>query len=288
MRRQRLPILALLVLVLLAAGAAAQSGTPYPPNCVASGPGLLGGKAGALAEFLIQAFDDRNQPVTVGGAAWSVEVDGQLSGVPRIVDLGNGNYTVSFNRTSAGVATIQVSLDRVPVAGSPFRPLLEAGAPSPRSCRLSGDGLRGGTLSRQTEFGLSVTVMDAWGNRRGRGGDPVYTSLRGPVEIGVDMVDLENGAYAGRFEVVREGIYQLSITLGPGGPHLGESPLSVRFRDKEPLKSSELQPWLLALVGGTLGLALLSGAYCACAKWQRRRALERQPLLIERLSGTAF
>lgn len=115
------------------------AGKTEPSNCRAFGANLHHGIAGKPLSFHVLARDAYSNQRLSGGDAFHVHVSCASGSHPElalhlkkwsaeatITDLNNGTYGVSWSSNFAGWYSVAVSLDRVPVHGSPFRVCLLA------------------------------------------------------------------------------------------------------------------------------------------------------------------
>ena len=91
--------------------------------CTASGAGLSSALVRVEARFTIQARDRFNQKKNRGGDPFAVEfiTASRAAANGRVVDHGNGKYTVRYVCLAPGLYTVQVSVHGRHIAGSPFR-----------------------------------------------------------------------------------------------------------------------------------------------------------------------
>jgi len=105
------------------------------------GSGLVGGTTGTALSFTIQAFNANGVAIDFGGANFNVNVNGPgNNGAKRylvrkkttssptnlLTDNGDGTYTDTYTPNKPGRWTVEVTLDGVPLQGSPFRPKIKA------------------------------------------------------------------------------------------------------------------------------------------------------------------
>lgn len=118
-------------------------GSPFRPSvmdgclaarsCTASGPCLYDGVAGEPCEIVITARDCNDNPLHVGGAVFQTRIralrpacnqyDGWCESFDerqRPTDLGDGRYLLSWSAPVAAVYSLEVTLDRTHIRGSPF------------------------------------------------------------------------------------------------------------------------------------------------------------------------
>jgi adhesin/invasin len=114
------------------------------------------GFAGSATTITVQARSATGAPMTTGGDAVTVSVSGaNPAGSLSVADNGNGTYTASYTPQVSGTDQVAITLNGVPIAGSPFTSNVSAASPS--------------------QIGFLTQPRD---QRRGR-------ELRPPIEVGV-------------------------------------------------------------------------------------------------------
>ena len=94
-----------------------------PSHCVAHGEGLSRVIVGQEASFVVTAKNKRDTPLTTGGDGVRVDVSSTREEVilPRIFDLRNGKYRVTYMPKLSGVVTISVRMYDLPIKNSEFK-----------------------------------------------------------------------------------------------------------------------------------------------------------------------
>ena len=135
----------------------AEPGKADPEACVAAGRGLRTAVVNQLAQFVVTAHDAYGGRVPVGGASVSVQVRGTRPPSNlrvRLKDLSNGSYLAEYRPEVSGEVLVLVSVNGVPIAGSPFAVSVVTLRPEPSRCLLHGDGLRLAVARVPTTFNL--------------------------------------------------------------------------------------------------------------------------------------
>ena len=137
--------------------------------CVAAGDGLKAATTRKLATFTIEAgFVGGGTPPTRqrqqdGGDTFVVLLRGRGERVrPRIVDNGNGQYTVAFKPYVSGKLAIAIAFGGQPIPGSPFTCHVGTPTASAPHCMVRGAALTSAIARRQESFELSF--CDSGGN----------------------------------------------------------------------------------------------------------------------------
>jgi len=100
-----------------------EPGVPYGPTSIANGPGLSQAVTTKPANFTVQTMDRWNNTVTHGGAQFVIAIKDNVDGAtstPTIDDLNNGAYSVGYILSQSGDYFVQVQLNGLGIAGSPF------------------------------------------------------------------------------------------------------------------------------------------------------------------------
>jgi hypothetical protein len=115
--------------VLLSRVGALSDSTPHASYCTASGPGLSqAASVRTEARFTVQLRDRFRQAKTTGGDPLAVEFLGAARGTAtgRVIDRGDGKYTVRYLCVTPGTYSLQVSLAGAHISGSPFKITVQA------------------------------------------------------------------------------------------------------------------------------------------------------------------
>jgi hypothetical protein len=89
------------------------------------------GVAGTATVITVQARTTSGAPMTTGGATVTVTVTGDNpAGALSVTDQGNGTYTASYTPQNAGTDQVAITLNGVPIAGSPYTSVVVAASPS--------------------------------------------------------------------------------------------------------------------------------------------------------------
>lgn len=89
------------------------------------------GVAGTATVIAVQARTSTGAAMTSGGDAVTVTVTGDNpAGALPVTDNGNGTYTASYTPQAAGTDQVAITLNGVPISGSPYTSTVVAAAPS--------------------------------------------------------------------------------------------------------------------------------------------------------------
>ena len=236
-------------------------GTPasvriYPGRADASaihleGDGVSRASVDAVATFTIHSFDVFGNKRTQGGALFTVEAHGGWTQaadgsthapthkVADVQDLKNGSYAVSYYITHAGQYSLDISLDSVRSAGSPFAMYVHSGATSIPNCQAIT------SIPIQLPAGenpLKVLAKDRYGNPRTSASDDAshFSVELQPEKAGQNMsygVASDGVAiYDVLYKVTAAGRYSLHIvyTKDSQSEHIAGSPLPVIIAPSTP------------------------------------------------------
>ena len=92
-------------------------GVADPSSSVATVPG---GAPNFVHNVWVQLFDGLQAPLSTGGDVVQATVSGANSAAGNVVDNGDGTYLVSYTPSSAGIDQIDITVNGLPIAGSPF------------------------------------------------------------------------------------------------------------------------------------------------------------------------
>ena len=117
-----------------------------PVGLVAYGPGLDSFEIGSVGKFQVscpQGTRERDLDVRVLGPTGSKSVE--------IESLGNGQFSVSYNPSTAGEHTVHVIVKGEAIPGSPFTVNVQYASFTDK-CKAEGDGLKKGTTDKPCVF----------------------------------------------------------------------------------------------------------------------------------------
>jgi len=181
------------------------------------------GTAGAPTDVQVALQDQFGNGV--GGAAGQITVAvggaNQVGGV-TVEDRGGGNYRGRYTPTRTGTDNVDVRVGGQPVAGSPYRSVVAAGAADPgRTTADVPTGYFGAPLE------ILVHVADANGNPLGHGGDEVTVSVRDIAKLQVE--DRGDGSYRAVWTPFTIRNVQVDISLNGSAIAGSPFPTHVRF-----------------------------------------------------------
>jgi adhesin/invasin len=95
---------------------------PGPPSPTTTDAQVPDGSILSFTEIVIRAADSFGNVHTAGGydSRFAVNVTGANSASPSITDNGNGTYGARFFKLLPGADTVAITLDGVPIKGSPY------------------------------------------------------------------------------------------------------------------------------------------------------------------------
>lgn len=103
-----------------------------PSKCLAAGPGIAGGTAGAPSTFTVVAKDSDGRKISLGGAHVKVKVSpgvgvGGADQEGIVKDQNDGTYAVTYAVPKRGNYMVHVECNGSPIMGSPFPVFFSAG-----------------------------------------------------------------------------------------------------------------------------------------------------------------
>jgi len=193
-----------------------------PFKSYADGPGLEpGNKVTDPQRFTIHAVYPNGKPKKTGGDLFDVHIEDPNLDIiePKIVDNGDGTWSVEYNATDPGKYHIDV-IQRNPsipvlydhVKNSPIDVLIEPGTVA-ENCIAYGPGLDAGNLDTLPAT-FTIEARDKHGNKMKEGGDPFQVDLMGPTgPVPVDIVDNGDGTYQVTYQPQDAGRHDIAVTL---------------------------------------------------------------------------
>jgi len=219
-------------------------------RCVAYGPGLVDGTAGAPSHFTIEARDATGARRTSGGDRFFVYVSGpentRIYGEVR--DNGDGTYAALYTPPLPGAYAIAVHLEQTAIGtGQPWTVLVGGGAArtDPAMCRAAGPGLETGVVGEVSEF--TIFACDSSGMPQTSGGDDFRVYVAGPENTRIygNVQDEGDGTYTVRYTPPLAGGYAIAVHLGTV-PIADGRPFELFVNDKQKAPAGDEDDDLLA------------------------------------------
>jgi hypothetical protein len=187
--------------------------TPKPSateGARAHGYGLQAAEVGCAASFTVEALDPYDERRRIGGdvVVARLMVGSDVTAEAFALDNTDGTFTCTYVPKSIDRRQkLHVTVNGIPVRGSPFRPELTAGPVAAKACTASGPELYDSIAGRPTT--LAVQARDTHGNPRRVGGDafklhvraaeanrPEYTAAFRTFEFVSPSIDNGDGTYS--------------------------------------------------------------------------------------------
>ena len=203
--------------------------TPKPPATeggTAYGPGLAAAEVGCTAVFTVEALDPYDERRRIGGdvVVARLMVGSDVTVEASALDNTDGTFTCTYVPKSVDRRQkLHVTMNGIPVRGSPFRPELTAGPVAARACTASGAELYDSVAGRATT--IFVQARDCFGNPLRHGGHsftlyargsapnrPEYKEVFRTFELVCVSSDLGDGTYALTWSADIPGGYDLHVT----------------------------------------------------------------------------
>jgi filamin len=161
--------------------------------------------------FTIHAVDYDGNPRKDGGDPFVVKISSPNEEIhPKVVDNGDGTYSVTYAAQKTGPVTIEVTLDDQPIKNAPFH--LE--------CKSGTDH----TTTGFSHFSFTIQTRDKHGNNKTFGGDD-FVVQPNQANVNVETRDNGDGSYTASFNLSQKGNYTFKVSFN--GHELAASPLHV-------------------------------------------------------------
>eukprot|EP01104_Vermistella_antarctica_P019108 TRINITY_DN7334_c0_g1_i1.p1 TRINITY_DN7334_c0_g1~~TRINITY_DN7334_c0_g1_i1.p1 ORF type:complete len:582 (+),score=133.56 TRINITY_DN7334_c0_g1_i1:52-1746(+) len=204
----------------------------YPMFCTPSGDGMSETTCGKPTEFLMEAFDKKEQPRVNGGdkfAGVMIQLDPEADQEPARVDIvfkdnRNGTYGCFYNARVSGNYEMTLTENGDPVRGSPYNSYVNPDVTVAYNSTARGPGLQMGQVGCTSQFEL--IARDRFSNQQDHGGDPFMVAITGGSEPRCVMEDRGDGSYLVQYSPGWADVYQVQIFLN-GEPIQG-SPFVVQ------------------------------------------------------------
>lgn len=194
-------------------------GATEPALSEAYGPGVEpnGITLDEPARFTIQAKNKVGDNKKQGGDPFKVKITGPYGSdpEPKVVDNGDGTYSVEYEPTVPGDHVVDVSLFDQGIKDNPFPVNVDLSndpnAADPTQFTASGPGLEGGSTVVPAHF--QVQARDKYGHPVHVGGHPVHCVIDAPngEEIPGTVRDNNNGTYDVEYQAVDPGDHVVSV-----------------------------------------------------------------------------
>jgi len=163
--------------------------------------------------FTIHAVDYDGNPRTDGGDPFVVKIHSPNETInPKVVDNGNGTYSVTYAAQKTGPVTIEVTLEEEPIKDAPFH----------LDCRSGTDH----TTTGFSGFTFTIQTRDKHGQNKTFGGDDFKVQ---PSDASVHVATQDNGdgTYTASFAIGKKGSFNFKVLFN--GRELAASPLQVNL-----------------------------------------------------------
>jgi filamin len=176
------------------------SSKPDPAQTLCYGPGLEGGEAHNPATFTIEARNKAGKPIKKGGHPYAVVVtDPYGEKIPAdLIDNNDGTYNVTYHPTDPGDFKVEVLLNRVHCAKSPYTvPIGEnMSLASPHLSYAEGPGLEPGNKNTD-DCVFTIHAVTPDGKKKRKGGDLFDVNIEDPNHnlIPANVKDNGDGTY---------------------------------------------------------------------------------------------
>jgi len=205
-----------------------------PSKCVASGAGTAVASTAEPAVFTVQTKDAKGNLCNRGGDEVRVKVQGPTGSQdiePKILDNGDGTYTVAYQVTNPGQHNVDVTVNGKPISNGSFRVNADFNTKAddtadPKWSSLRGAGLELGSTAEPSEF--SIQARNKYGNPIKHGGHPFTTEVTPPSgSVAAKVKDNGNGTYLVSYQATVPGAHKVNVKLS--GAPVAESPYNVKI-----------------------------------------------------------
>lgn len=182
------------------------------------------GQAGSGTAITVSVRDREGKPLKAGGDRVVVAVTGANPARPAVTDVGNGTYSATYTPTNTGKDLLTITLNGVPIAGSPFASTVGAGPADPSQTTAT---VPAGTAGESTA--VAITLRDSYGNGLTGGGDVVSVSVGGANDrTPVIVEDKGDSTYRATYQPTVAGVDDIAIDVN--GMPIGGSPFTSVVR----------------------------------------------------------
>ena len=193
--------------------------------CTVSGEGVEECQVGSDRHFLVEAVDRFGNRVLHGGEGFAADLQGPTPERVHLIDMDDGTYAGTFTCRWSGRFSLTVTLDGVPVRGSPFVFRVRPGSTLAQNseCTLVKMPMSRLVCVAGVPCSFTIFAKDRYGNQRDEGGDEFVVKLRGSGESTAALLtDNRDGTYLAEFTCLRHGDCFLDIRLD--GADINQSP----------------------------------------------------------------
>jgi len=218
--------------------------TPLPSSTCgarAKGNGLHAAEVGCATTFVVESLDAYGERRRGGGdvVVARLMVGGDVTVEAATVDNTDGSFNVTYVAESVDRRQkLYVSVNGIPVKGSPFRPKLSPGPVSAKSSTVSGTQLYDSVAGRPTT--IHVQARDCFGNPRRTGGDAFAMNVKAGVPNRIEYKETFR-TWSQHYTSTDNGDGTYSITWSADLP--GSYDLEVSL-DRTPIKGSPFRCYL--------------------------------------------
>ena len=204
--------------------------TPLPSATLsarANGPGLSAAEVGCATSFTVESLDPYGERRREGGdvIVARLMIGSEVTVQACALDNTDGTFTCTYVPKSVDRRQkLHVTANGIPIQGSPFRPVLNAGPVSAKASTASGSQLYDSVAGQPTT--IFVQARDCFGNPRRKGGDGFALHVRAvrpnrdefkesfrTFDLLCPSIDNGDGTYSITWSADLPGSYDLDVTL---------------------------------------------------------------------------
>lgn len=171
---------------------------------------VLSGKAGKVSTITVTARDAAGNEIRAGGDSVVVDVSVANSARPPVTDHGDGTYTASYTPTSTGTDYVAVTINGLPLVGSPFQSRISSGPTDATQsvATVPATGRAGHALN------IGLSMRDVHGNEVTHGGQIVQIAVSGANDgQSLMLTDNRDGTYSATYTPTVAGRDHVSISV---------------------------------------------------------------------------
>ncbi len=181
-------------------------------------------ESGHAKAITIRLKDGKGKPLKAGGDKIVVAVTGANRAQPRVTDVKNGSYTASYTPTVAGTDRLAITLNGVPVAGSPFTVDVTPGPPDVNRTTAK---VPEGTAGRPTK--IPIDVFDANNNPVLDDDTTIDVTVQGANDgAGVTISEKSGSSFEAIYTPTKTGIDEITVSLS--GVEVAASPFTSTIK----------------------------------------------------------
>jgi serine/threonine protein kinase len=181
-------------------------------------------ECGHVTAITILLKDSYGKRLKSGGDTVVVAVNGANRARPTVTDVKNGSYTATYTPTVAGTDRLSVTLNGVPIAGSPFTVDIRSGPPDANRTTVKAPEGAAGAETR-----IVIELLDASGNPAAGDDASLEVSVAGVnADAAATVSKQDTGQYHATYLPALTGVDQIKVSLN--GKTVAGSPFKTTVK----------------------------------------------------------